>query len=392
MTQTALIKLVYPISALWFWIGCVGPDRSQAPLFVSAPGAPVAVGPGSGEVVLADLDRDGHLDLLTKHLLQRCVAVRLGDGQGRFEAVPEAPMSFEYQPGAIAIGDVDNDGILDLGVASRDGDGEHVRIFPGDGRGGFSPVSRPPIVAGASIEVYKPSLRLVDLDEDGNLDIVTANGRRNRIEILFGDGRGGFSPGPSLSLEPGLDRYSFALGDVDGDGHLDLVSAGSTEDGGIPGRLSVERGDGKGAFTGRPGPPLSTLPAPRLATLADVNGDHHLDIVLSHSSHQLSLLLNDGKGMFAPAPCSPIDIGAEAFAVVVADVSNDRRNDLVAATVHSVTVLLGDDRGFVPAPGSPFSSGPGAYNVTVGDLNEDGKLDVAASSFEGDTVTVLLAR
>ena len=85
-------------------------------------------------------------------------------------------------------------------------------------------------------------------------------------------------------------------------------------------------------------------------------------------------------------------IGAEAFAVVVADVNQDKRNDLVAATVDSVTVLLGDSRGFVPAQGSPFSAGPGAYNVTVGDLNEEGKPDVAASSFEGKAVTVLLGR
>lgn len=96
--------------------------------------------------------------------------------------------------------------------------------------------------------------------------------------------------------------------------------------------------------------------------------------------------------MFTPAPASPYNIGAEAFAVVVTDVNRDRRDDLVAATVNSVTVLLGDSREFVPAPGSPFRAGPGAYNVTVGDLNEDGNLDVAASSFEGNAVTVLLGR
>jgi hypothetical protein len=66
--------------------------------------------------------------------------------------------------------------------------------------------------------------------------------------------------------------------------------------------------------------------------------------------------------------------------------------DLVAATVDSVTVLLGDGRGYAPAPGSPFSAGPGAYNLGVGDVNHDGKLDVAASSFEGDAVTLLLGR
>ncbi len=91
-------------------------------------------------------------------------------------------------------------------------------------------------------------------------------------------------------------------------------------------------------------------------------------------------------------PSFPADVGRDVEAVVVADVNDDHRNDLVAATVHSVTVLLGDGRGFVPASGSPFRAGPGAYHVSVGDLNEDGELDVAASSFEGNAVTVQLAR
>jgi hypothetical protein len=77
---------------------------------------------------------------------------------------------------------------------------------------------------------------------------------------------------------------------------------------------------------------------------------------------------------------------------VVADVNSDSKKDLIAATVNSVTVLLGEGRKFAPAAGSPFSAGPGAYYVTVGDLNEDGRPDLAASSFEGNAVTVLLGR
>jgi hypothetical protein len=331
--------------------------------------------------------------MLTKHLLSQNVAVRLGDGKGHFVPVAEGPMSFGYQPGAITLGDVNNDSILDLGVASKDGDRESVHIFLGNGRGGFNQVSASPFTVSASIETYKPILHFVDVNEDGKLDIVTANGRRNSIEILFGEGRGGFSTGPILKLESGQDRYSFALGDVDRDGHLDVVIASSVETGRVLGRLVIKRGDGKGVFTDAPRSPFSVPPSPYLRTLADVNGDQHLDIVLSHGrSNHLSVLLNRGRGMFTPALASPYNIGAEAFAVVVTDVNGDRRNDLVAATVNSVTVLLGDSREFVLAPGSPFRAGPGAYNVTVGDLNEDGKLDIAASSFEGNAVTVLLGR
>lgn len=392
MKRIVLIKLAFPILVVFFSIGGATQSHSQGPLFAPAPGSPVAVGPGSGEIVLADLNRDGHLDMLTKHLLTQIVVVRLGDGKGHFAPVAEGPMSFAYRPGTITLGDVNNDSILDLGVASKDDNREYVNIFLGNGRGGFSPVSGSPCATSASSETYKPILRFVDVNEDGKMDIVTANGRRNSIEILFGDGRGGFSVGPVVRLESGQYRHSFELGDVDGDRHLDVVIAINIEADSVPGRLIIKRGNGKGVFTDAPGSPLSLPPGPRFGTLADVNGDQHPDIVLSHSSNHLSVLLNRGKGMFTPAPASPYNIGVEAFAVMVADVNRDRRNDLVAATVNSVTVLLGDSRGFVPAPGSPFGAGPGAYNVTVGDLNEDGKLDVAASSFEGNAVTVLLGR
>src|SRR5687767_13997237 len=109
---------------------------AQAPLFAHA--SPVVVGPGSGEVFLADINHDGHLDLLTKHLLKQRLSVRFGDGKGHFVPAAESSMKFDYQPGAVALGDVNNDGILDLGIASKDGGRENVRIFLGNRKGGFS--------------------------------------------------------------------------------------------------------------------------------------------------------------------------------------------------------------------------------------------------------------
>ena len=175
--------------------------------------------------------------------------------------------------------------------------------------------------------------------------------------------------------------------------HLDVVSVRSGDPSGDEaGGVVMQRGDGKGGFKPASGSPLSVPTGARFVTLADMNGDHRLDIVISHFSNQLSILLNSGNGTFAPAAGSPYDYGTEAFGLAVADVNRDNRNDVVAGTVDSVTVLLGDRGGFVTAPGSPFRSGPGSYHLTVGDLNKDGKLDIVASSFGGNAVTVLLGR
>jgi FG-GAP-like repeat len=253
------------------------------------------------------------------------------------------------------------------------------------------------LVASPSVKTYKPTLQLADINEDGSLDIVAANGRRNTIEILFGDGQGQFSAPSVVKLEPGYNNYSFALGDIDGDAHLDLVAASSNTDV-EPGLLVTKRGDGKGGFKDDPGPRSSVPSTSRVGAIADLNGDHQLDVVLNQGA-DLSVLLNQGNGKLAPMSGSPWPLGWPTFGVVVADMNRDQSADLIVTTVDRrapyparVAVLIGADHGFAPALGSPFPVGPGAYNVVVGDVNEDGKPDIAASSFEGDGVTILLGR
>jgi hypothetical protein len=316
------------------WIYCGSQAHSQEQLLVPGPSSPVTVGHGSGRILLADINRDGHLDLLTQHLLSSSVAILSGDGKGHFASFDGAPMRFGYQPGTITIGDVNHDGILDLGVTSRDDNSEYVHILLGNGSGSFKPASGSPFTTSASLKLYKPSLQLVDVNEDTNLDIVVANGRRNTIEILLGDGRGRFSHASIVKLEPGYNNYSFALGDIDGDGHLDLVTA-SSDTGVEPGRMSTMHSDGKGGFKDDHASRLSVPSGSRVGTLADMNGDRHLDIVLNHGA-ELSVLLNQGNGKFTPASGSPLQLGMRAYAVVIADIDQDQNADLVAPTVDHV--------------------------------------------------------
>lgn len=381
---------------------CAACGYAQRPLFAPAP--PVVVGQGSGEVFLVDLNHDGHLDLVTKHLVQRKLVVCSGDGKGHFAPAAQGSMDFDVMPGAAALGDVNNDGILDLAVSSKVGTNESVRIFLGNRTGGFDPASGRELAVGVSAEGrdYKPVLRFADLNEDGKLDLVSANGQRGSIEIFVGDGRGGFSPGPIVKVAQGGWNFSFALGDLDADGHLDLVTSirGEPPES-HPARVGIRHGDGKGGFAAMAGQTLSVAPDPIFAAIADVNGDRYPDIVFSHGhTNILSVFLNDGKGAFKPRRGPPIDIGWPAWEVLATDINGDTNMDLIATTIDpkapfasKVVVLLGDGRaGFTPAPGSPFPAGRGAYRLTTGDVNEDGKLDIAASGFGNDGVTLLLGR
>ena len=361
--------------------------QAQARLFAAPGGAPITVGLGSGEILLVDLNQDGHLDLVTKHLLDRRISVRFGGGTDPFSTAAE--MRFDFEPGAISIADVNDDAILDLGIASREGEREYVHILLGGGDASFTEAAGSPFDVSSSFDFYKPDLYLLDINEDSKNDVVAANGRRNSIEVLFGDGRGGFSRGPTVALEADGDLYSMMPGDVDGDGHPDLVIAMSLAGG--SGQVAIMLGDGKGDFVKAQNSSLEVLAAPRVAALTDANGDNHLDAIITHGRiATLEVLLNRGDGTFSSP--SQHAIADWANAVLVTDVNRDGAKDLIAATVDSVTVLLGYGGGFTPAPGSPFPAGPGAYNAAAGDLNEDGRMDLVASSFEGSTVTVLMGQ
>ena len=355
-------------------------------ILLPAPGPPLDVGRGSGELFLADLDRDGRVDLVSKHLLERRVAVHRGGANGTFRA-SERSLTLPFEAGAIALGDVDRDGLPDLAIASRDSAAEYVQVARGTRSGFGDPMPR--MRTHAAGATWKPIIRLVDLDRDGALDIVVGNGRRASVEILLGDESGRFTLETGVALAGAGARHEFELGDIDGDGAVDLVDAGGSESG-SSGFLRGYLGNGRGGFDLRSGnaPPLP--PAPRGTALADMDGDGDLDVLLAHRDPLVSVLLNDGTGRFTPMAGSPFPLSGPAFNLAAADMSGDGRPDVVAATVESVTVLLATARGFSPAAGSPYAAGPGAYRIVVGDIDGDRLNDVIASSFEGSTVSILL--
>ena len=367
--------------------------EGQQSLFAPAPGSPISVPGGAGNIVIGDVNNDKKPDLVVSGSKNRSITVLLGRGAGQFAATPN-PTTVPEPPHEIALGDVNLDGKLDLAVGTHDSYG--ILLLFGDGNGAFSPAPNSTIVMRDGNHPHTHGVALADMNRDNKIDLVTVNSTDNDVSVALGDGRGGFTRLPSSPFPVGPSPYPFAVGDVNGDGQLEIVAT-ATATGPLRAQqlpqsraLTLLLADGKGAYSSTQ-LPLRTG-EPWFAAISDVNGDRKPDIVATHHDmNKLTVLLGNGRGGFSEASGSPFDFGGKVFHAGVTDVNRDGKTDVIAAAGDRVRVMLGDGQGgFTTGPSTP--SGPGTWRIDLGDVNGDGKLDVVTSNMESDSVTVLLAK
>ncbi len=327
-------------------------------------------------VALGDLNNDGWLDAIIGNNFNSMNKVLLNDGNGGFDVQHTFDLlGDEQSTSSIALGDVNNDGWLDIVVGNS---GDPNWLLLNNGEGGFDERT--------SLEDQwsnTQSVALGDLDNDGWLDLIVGNGFNETNQLLFNDGYGGFVN--QLEDLPGLDEFdttSIAVGDVNKDGWLDIV-VGNMDD-----VNQVLLNNGEGWFDEEITEAVS-LQGGELSTnsiaLGDINGDGWLDIVVGNARDTANqLLLNNGNGYFERATDLPGGL-LDTQSVALGDVNND----------GSLDVILGNKGGNVPNQlllngGDDFAEGesynlPGGtastYSVAFGDINNDGWLDIFVANF-----------
>lgn len=373
-------------------VSLIGPSAaSQRRLLAPAPGSPTVVPGGPGSIALGDVNHDGKPDLVIAS--GAGIAVLFGQGDGRFLAAPASPIQVLEHPNEMALRDFNGDGKLDLALAGHDSYG--VTLMFGDGAGGFALAPHSPVIMKEGQQPHTHGLDAGDLNGDGKLDLVLVNSDDSDVSVVFGDGAGGFTRAPS-PFPVGPSPYPGAIGDVNADGHLDIIATSTSrrtpEEEAATRALTVLLNDGRGTFT-TVRVPLRTI-LPWFVVVADVNGDGKADLLATHAERrELTVVLGEGNGRFVEASGSPFDLGRSAWRLAALDFNADGKTDVAAAAGDGVCLLLGDGRGrFQPAPGSPFATGKGTWQLAAGDVNGDGKPDIAATNLESDSVTVLLGQ
>lgn len=359
--------------------------QSKNPLFTPAPGFPLNIGSRPNDIAVADLNKDGRLDLVTCNV-EDTVTVLLGNGKGGFTPAPGSPIKMAAH--LIAIGDVNNDRNPDLALTHHDSFGVEVLLGAGDGKFARAPGS--PFIAHQGSKPHNHGLALSDLNSDGKLDITTSNQDDNSISVLLGNGRSNFTPAVGSPFAVGRAPYPHVVGDVNRDGNLDIVTpnVGSNN-------VTVLLGNGRGDFKAAANSPYAVANRPYYIAIGDVSGDGHPDLITTHDDINLiTTLLGDGRGGFTASPTSTFDVGQRAYKLITADVTGDARMELIIGTEasDSVAVLLGNERGgYTPAAGSPYRVGKNP-RVAIGDVNGDGKADIITANNGSGDITVLLRK
>jgi hypothetical protein len=267
------------------------------------------------ELALGDLDGDLVLDAAAT--TDFGVEVLLGDGAA--DLIPAAAFEVGVFPSGIAIGDLDGDTLPDLAVASTNS--HALSLHFGDGTGQF------PAFANLTGFQFPTALALADLDGDLDLDLVVANQGTDEVIVLHGDGAGGFSEVQRRSVAD--QPAKLALGDLTPDGVPDLiVSSGS----GFDGSVNVLLGDGSGGF--EPCTPLDT-PGGGAGhpVIADMTGDGVADVTLTDRGGA-SILVGDRTGRLRASLGSLFAAGCCATDLVLVDVDGNGLLDPVIIDVE----------------------------------------------------------
>lgn len=125
---------------------------------------------------IADLNGDAKPDIVATHHDQNAMTVLIGDGRGGFTEANGSPFDFGATLFDLIIADVDRDGRMDVVATS----GDSLRVLLGDGRGAFKPAASIPVGPGAW------RIAAADLNGDGASDIVTSNSEGNSLSVLLG--------------------------------------------------------------------------------------------------------------------------------------------------------------------------------------------------------------
>ena len=364
---------------------------------------PLVEGQAPSDLAAGDLNNDGLADLVAT--AGSGAQILLGSGDGAFQPPRAIPVAAGLT--SVALADLNGDGRLDVVAASVESNGSanagFVNILLNDGPDAGGNVTFQPLRQFSTGTNTSPgALAVGDLNGDGRLDVATAQTGGSQVSVLLGNGDGNLQSARQLAV--GWNPGSVVLGHFNGDGRLDLVTA----DRGSAGvSLLLNNGnDAGGNATFQAARNTSIYGEVDSAAVGDFNADGRLDLAVTSSisyfgyyggyygaTGYVNVLLGNGDGTFADAKTTWAN-NRRIGDVAAADFNGDGRLDVITPDAFQAftvdpTVLLGRGDGTFDAP-YHFDAGLGPIAVIAADLNGDAAADVGVANTFSGSVSVLL--
>jgi hypothetical protein len=373
----------------------------------------------------ADFNGDGRLDLATANYFDNTVSVLLGNGDGTFQAPRTSAAGTAYSTLSLVTADLNRDGKTDLVTLNYNS--TNMSLLLGNGDGTFQapqsvvlPAQLPPGWTGPDpldqylnwngsdpLAQYVDAVAIGDMNGDGKLDIVAAgstgyttvtyvwlsdpvyeNHVDHYVNVLLGNGDGTFGPGNAHHVDFWADPLF--LGDFHGDGRLDVVTSSG-------GQLKLLRGNGDGTLQDAQSS-FTTVGFGSVSNpVGDFDRDGKVDLLMMHPYYGAVVMLGNGDGTFRRG--NSIELGTAWTAAVVGNINADGKLDIVrihndvlytddypSATTRSAQVLLGYGDGTFSSPiivdlGTVPTEFTSFVSPVLADFDGDGFPDLAATEY-----------
>lgn len=357
-------------------LGLLGFGPAQAQRFAPVATYPLGTGSNPVSVAAGDVNNDGYPDIISANTSNSTVGVLLNKQNGTFAPAATYPTGTANYPNGLAVADINQDGYLDVVVATRVGSLAVVLLNQQNGTFGAAV----PYGAGS----YSEAVAVADVNGDGRPDLLTANGfATHTASVLLNNQNGTFAA--PVAYAAGSYPLGVAVGDVNADGYADLaVSDYST-------KAQVLINQKNGTFAPAVGYSAGASTQPAGIILGDVNLDGYPDLATANYTGTVSVLLNNRNGTFSQG--LTYDAGGYTGSVALGDLDGDDYPDLATANYSTSTagVLLSRHNGTF-APPITYSTGTGSSprGIAVSDVNGDSRPDLILANYNNNSVAVLL--
>lgn len=322
----------------------------------------IIISEGDKAFAANDFNNDGYTDLVVAEEAFNRIIVFLNDGAGSLDRANDYPAG--DNPTWLTTLDFNGDGHNDLAIANHEANS--ITLLSGNGDGAFEPSEHSPL----PIETAPHShmIDVADFNADGFPDLVIDSRDRLGIFVLRGMEDGNFSaPGQGIDVG-GTPYLGFAIGDVNKDGMPDIITPNRNDIGVLLNRTSGELGFEK----------LTSIPfrSPFAVAVGDITGDGHIDLIAVSENAEPGVVIFSGnsEGDFAKLRSFSMNAGAKTIAM--GDVNGDGIADAVVASWNSDALLVTGDTETLTAVQLSTNGLQTPWGVEFADFNRDGRDEV----------------